>query len=217
MVVGKRVKYIIDICYTLSIDTLPEFLGAGRIRKCNYMNFASLKKHDELNGPGARVTLFVSGCVHNCKGCINPKYVDFNYGKLLSGDVIDTIYRAANHDYIAGLNILGGEPLAPQNQPVVLKVMQKFKEIFPHKSIWCFSGYDFENEILPGKIGDSALVKSILSLVDVLVNGKYKEEEKDDALPYTNSRNQRLIDVKKTLAAGKTVLWEAVAGPAVAE
>lgn len=172
------------------------------------MKYAMLKKHDVEVGPGARVALFVSGCVHRCGGCLNPKLCDADYGKQFTGDVIDSVYRAANHDYIAGLSILGGEPLAPEKQPDILRLIQKFKEIYPHKTIWCFSGYDFEKDILAGKIGSWEITKKILALVDVVVNGVFHENEKTPENPFLDSANQKLIDVKKSLAAGKAILWE---------
>ena len=174
------------------------------------MNYGMLKKHDEQVGPGARVALFVCGCLHHCNGCLNPKLCDASYGKPFTGDVIDSIYRAANHDYIAGLSILGGEPLAPECQPMILKMVQRFKEIYPHKTIWCFSGYDFDKEILAGKIGNWEITKKILELVDVIANGVFRENEKTPEHPYLDSANQKLIDVKKSLQAGKAILWEEV-------
>jgi anaerobic ribonucleoside-triphosphate reductase activating protein len=171
------------------------------------MYYAMLKKHDNLVGPGSRVALLVSGCLHHCTGCINPKLCDFNYGKLFTGDIIDSVYRAANHDYIAGLSILGGEPFEPSSQPEILKIITKFKEIYPHKTVWCFSGYDFEKEIMAGKLGDWEITKKVLALVDVIVNGVFHENEQTPDKPYIDSANQKLIDVQKSLKEGKAVLW----------
>ena len=171
------------------------------------MNYATLKRHDIANGPGVRVSLFVSGCEHHCKGCFNPETWDFNYGKPFTGDMMDKIVRACNHDLIAGLSLLGGEPMHPANQATVLRVMKTFRNVFPHKTIWCYTGYLFE-DLRDGKVGDPAVVKEMLSLIDVLVDGEFHEAEKDLNLRFRGSRNQRLIRAADSLKAGTILLWE---------
>ena len=171
------------------------------------MNYATLKRHDIANGPGVRVSLFVSGCGHHCKGCFNPETWDFQYGKPFTGDVMDRIVRACNHDFITGLSLLGGEPMHPANQATVLRVMQTFKNVFPRKTIWCYTGYLFE-DLRDGKVGDPAVAKEMLSLTDVLVDGKFHEDEKDLNLRFRGSRNQRLIRAAAALKEGRVLLWE---------
>lgn len=171
------------------------------------MNYATLKRHDIANGPGVRVSLFVSGCRHHCKGCFNPETWDFNYGKPFDGEVMDQLLRACNHDFITGLSILGGEPFEPENQPSVLNLMRKFKEQYPHKTIWCYSGYDFEKDILTGKLGPWEVTEAILQLTDILVDGEFYLEEKDLNLRFRGSRNQRVIDVPASLKTDTVVLW----------
>ncbi len=166
-----------------------------------------MKRHDIANGPGVRVSLFVSGCEHHCKGCFNPETWDFNYGKPFTGDMMDKIVRACNHDFIAGLSLLGGEPMHPANQATVLRVMKTFRNVFPHKTIWCYTGYLFE-DLRDGKVGDPAVVKEMLSLIDVLVDGEFHEAEKDLNLRFRGSRNQRLIRAADSLKAGTILLWE---------
>lgn len=171
------------------------------------MKYAALKRHDVANGPGVRVSLFVSGCRHHCRGCFNPETWDFNYGKAFDGEALDTLLRACNHDFVTGLSVLGGEPFEPENQPDVLKVMQKFKELYPQKTIWCYTGYDFERDILTAKLGPWEITKEILSLIDVLVDGEFKLEEKDLNLRFRGSRNQRVINVPDSLKTDTVVLW----------
>lgn len=171
------------------------------------MKYAALKRHDVANGPGVRVSLFVSGCRHHCRGCFNPETWDFNYGKAFDGEALDTLLRACNHDFVTGLSVLGGEPFEPENQPDVLKVMQKFEELYPQKTIWCYTGYDFERDILTAKLGPWEITKEILSLIDVLVDGEFKLEEKDLNLRFRGSRNQRVINVPDSLKTDTVVLW----------
>lgn len=174
----------------------------------NFMKYATLKRHDVANGPGVRVSLFVSGCRHHCRGCFNPETWDFNYGKPFDGEVLDTLLRACNHDFITGLSVLGGEPFEPENQPEVLNVMRKFKELYPQKTVWCYTGYDFEKDILTGKLGPWEITEEILSLIDVLVDGEFKLEEKDLNLRFRGSCNQRVINVPESLKTDTVVLWD---------
>lgn len=172
------------------------------------MNYANIKLFDIANGPGVRVSLFVSGCTHHCKGCFNQEAWDFSYGQEFTEAVEDQILEALGPDYIRGLTLLGGEPFEPQNQPALLKLLRKIKEKLPQKSIWAFSGYLFDRDILPGHLGDPAVTQEILSYLDVLVDGPFLEGQKDLMLRFRGSANQRLIDVPASLRAGTVVLWK---------
>ena len=171
------------------------------------MNYATIKPIDVANGPGVRVSLFVSGCTHHCKGCSNSEAWDFNYGKPFEKQAEEEIFSALSPDYIEGFSLLGGEPFEPQNQETLLPFLRKLKDKFPNKSIWCYSGYSFE-DIVAGKVGDKLTAMSMLSLIDILVDGEFIEEQKDLHLRFRGSANQRVIDVKKSLRSDSIVFWD---------
>ncbi len=172
------------------------------------MRYGTVKKADIANGLGVRVSLFVSGCRHHCKGCFQPETWDFNYGEEYTDAVKEDILSEFERPYYRGLTVLGGEPMEPENQPYVLELLREFKKRFPDKDVWIYSGYTFEDDILAGKLGDKAITDELISYVDVLVDGEFVQAEKDITLKFRGSRNQRLIDVKKSLKEGKTVLLE---------
>lgn len=172
------------------------------------MNYANIKDCDIANGPGVRVTLFVSGCTHHCKGCFNREAWDFDYGEPFTQDTIDRILEMLKSSYVKGLTLLGGEPFEPQNQGPIVELLRQIKAIYPQKSIWAFSGYLFDRDILSGKLGDWEITKEYLSYLDVLVDGPFVEAKKDLMLRFRGSSNQRLINVPESLAAGKVVEWE---------
>lgn len=172
------------------------------------MNYATIKTVDVANGPGVRVSLFVSGCTHKCKGCFNSEAWDFNYGKPFDSEAEEKIIKALDHSYIEGFSLLGGEPFEPQNQVALLPFLKKLKRLFPEKNIWCYSGYTFEKDILGGNLGNPEIHKEMISLIDILVDGKFVEEKKDLHLRFRGSSNQRIIDVQKSLKKGETVLWD---------
>ncbi len=172
------------------------------------MNYASIKNCDIANGPGVRVSLFVSGCTHHCKGCFNEIAWDFHYGKLFTQDTIDMILGMLKPDYVKGLTLLGGEPFEPQNQPALVDLLRQVKAHYPNKSIWSFSGYLFDRDILPGKLGDPTVTREFLSYLDVLVDGPFVESKKNLSLRFRGSENQRLINVPASLEQGTVVLWE---------
>lgn len=172
------------------------------------MNYATIKNCDIANGPGVRVSLFVSGCTHHCKGCFNQEAWDFHFGKPFTQETIDRILAMLAPGYIRGLTLLGGEPFEPENQGPIVELLRQVKAKFPEKSVWAFSGYLFDRDILPGKLGDPAITREYLGYLDVLVDGPFVEAKKDLALRFRGSSNQRLIDVPKTLKEGKIVLWE---------
>jgi len=170
------------------------------------MNYAELKSHDIANGPGVRVSLFVSGCTHHCKGCFNQEAWDFDYGKPFDQAVIDHILTLLKPDYIKGITYLGGEPMDPRNQPGLLELSRQIRQTYPDKSIWCFTGYVLEKDLLTERLGP--VTKELLPYLDVLVDGPFVEEKKNLRLKFRGSENQRLLDMKKTLACGQAVLWE---------
>ena len=168
------------------------------------MNYANIKYYDIANGPGVRTSLFVSGCRHHCKNCFNKEAWDFNYGNDFTEDTIQEIIEAMNHDYITGLSLLGGEPFELINQKGLLPLLKKVKEVYPDKTIWAYSGFLYDEL----KEMDYPETKEILSLIDVLVDGKFVESLKDPNLYFRGSSNQRVIDMKKTLKSKKIVLHE---------
>ena len=172
------------------------------------MKYASIKNCDIANGPGVRVSLFVSGCTHRCKGCFNEVAWDFNYGEPFTQETIDKILDMLAPSYVKGLTLLGGEPFEPQNQPAIVELLRQVKAKYPEKSIWSFSGYLFDRDILPGKLGDPAITREFLSYLDVLVDGPFVESKKNLSLRFRGSDNQRLIDVPASLEQGSVVLWE---------
>jgi anaerobic ribonucleoside-triphosphate reductase activating protein len=171
------------------------------------MNYATIKNCDIANGPGVRISLFVSGCTHRCKGCFNEVAWDFDYGQPFTQETIEEILNMLAPPHIAGITLLGGEPFEPQNQPALLDLLRQIKAKMPEKSIWAFSGYLFEKDILAGRLGPKEITQEFVSYLDVLVDGPFILEKKDLMLRFRGSSNQRLIDVKASLESGTTVLW----------
>lgn len=174
------------------------------------MNYAAIKKHDVANGPGVRVSLFVSGCTHYCKGCFNSEAWDFSYGHLFTEDTVNEIVEALSPGYIKGFSLLGGEPFHPANQKELVLLLKKIKKIYPQKDIWCYTGYLYDEELLG--TGDAATPEAseMLKYIDVLVDGRFDENLKNLNLRFRGSENQRIIDVAKTLEFGKTVFWNGI-------
>ena len=172
------------------------------------MNYATIKNCDIANGPGVRVSLFVSGCTHRCPGCFNEVAWDFNYGEPFTQETIDTILKMLEPNHIKGLTLLGGEPFEPQNQPAIVELLRQVKAKYPDKSIWAFSGYLFDKDILAGRLGDPEITREYLSYLDVLVDGPFVMAKKNLSLRFRGSENQRLIDVPASLASGSIVAWE---------
>ena len=173
------------------------------------MNYATIKWCDIANGEGVRVSLFVSGCTHHCKNCFNEVAWDFSYGEVFDEEIQKKILNELESDYIAGLSLLGGEPFEPQNQLALAPFVAKVKELYPTKPIWCYTGciLDEKKGVLKEKHKNIPVTKELISMIDVLVDGPYVEELKDIRLKFRGSSNQRVIDVKKTLAAKKIVLY----------
>ena len=170
------------------------------------MYYGNIKTFDISNGPGLRVSLYVSGCNHHCKGCFNPETWNFKYGKTFDDDAMNKIIEASKPSQIVGLTILGGEPLDPKNQETVLKVIKKYKENYKDKTIWMFSGYVLED--IKKWFDKLPYTKEIIDNIDVLVDGKFVEELKDPELGFRGSSNQRIIDIKKTLEENKIIYHE---------
>lgn len=172
------------------------------------MNYGEIKKNDISNGIGVRTSLFVSGCRHHCKDCFNAQTWDFSFGNAFTEQTMIEILEACEPDWINGLSLLGGEPFEPENQRVLLPFLVMFKEKFPNKDIWCYSGFTFEE--ITGKVKSRAktdVSAEMLSLIDVLVDGRFEESKKDISLKFRGSSNQRIIDVKKTLSEKRIVLY----------
>ena len=172
------------------------------------MNYATIKPRDIANGPGVRVSLFVSGCTHRCPGCFNEEAWDFDYGQPFDQSTIDEILGLLQPDYVQGLTLLGGEPFDPRNQPAIVELLRQIKAKYPNKSIWAFTGYLFDRDILPGRLSESAITREYLSYLDVLVDGPFIQARKNLTLRFRGSDNQRLIDVPASLSRGEVVLWQ---------
>ena len=171
------------------------------------MNYAEIKFYDIADGEGVRVSLFVSGCTRHCKGCFNSVAWDFGYGKPFTEEAEDMIFAALEPDYIAGLTLLGGDPFEPSNQRALLPFLERYRARFPQKTLWCYTGYTFADGALAEPHANCEATRKMISLVDVLVDGPFVEPLKDIRLKFRGSSNQRVIDVQKSLADGKVVLY----------
>lgn len=172
------------------------------------MNYAEIKDCDIANGPGVRISLFVSGCTHHCPGCFNEVAWDFDYGEPFTQETIDKLLAMLKPSYIRGLTLLGGEPFEPRNQGAIVELLRQVKGCYPNKSIWAFSGYLFDRDILSGKLGAWEITREYLSYLDVLVDGPFIEAKKNLSLRFRGSENQRIIDVPASLRAGEIILWQ---------
>ena len=172
------------------------------------MNYSAIKKCDVANGTGVRVTLFVSGCRHHCKGCFNPETWDFTAGQPFTVETENELLEALRPSYIDGITLLGGEPFEPENQGPLLGLLRRIRAELPDKSVWAFSGSVLETELLnPASPYHTADTDALLSLVDVLVDGPFIEAKRNLALHFRGSENQRLLDLPATLREGKPVPW----------
>ena len=173
------------------------------------MHYATIKWTDIANGEGVRISLFVSGCTHRCKNCFNEIAWDFSYGNPFTAEVEEQIIKELASPFIAGLSLLGGEPLEPENQRALYPFICKVKALYPKKSIWCYTGfvYDEQTGLLTAQGKNTEVTKPLIDMFDVLVDGPFVEELKDIRLKFRGSSNQRVIDVKKTGQLGKVVLY----------
>ena len=172
------------------------------------MYYGEIKKCDIANGEGVRVSLFVSGCTHHCPGCFNEATWDFHYGKEFTEETEKELLDALEPSYINGLSLLGGEPFEPENQKALVPFLRKVKERYPGKNIWCYSGYLYDSQLLSESRARCEYTDEMLSMIDVLVDGRFVESLKDITLVFRGSSNQRIIDVKKSLESGDVVFWE---------
>ena len=163
------------------------------------MRYNKIRKMDISNGPGVRVSVFMQGCAFHCKNCFNPETWDFKQGKEFTDEIIDKVLELASKDFIIGLSILGGEPMHPNNIEGTTKLAKSFKEKYPNKTIWCWSGFLFDRDLKD---------KEVMKYIDVLVDGQYQDELHDFRLKWCGSSNQRVIDVQKSLKENKTVLFD---------
>ena len=171
------------------------------------MNYAEIKYNDIANGPGVRTSLFVSGCTHHCKECFNPMTWDFCYGKIFDISVEEQIINSLEPAWIAGLTLLGGEPMEPANQKALRPFLEKVRAVYPDKTIWIYSGYTFEE--LTDKDYSLAHTEDtipMLSLANVLVDGEFVLDLKNISLRFRGSSNQRIIDLKASLEAGRAII-----------
>lgn len=170
------------------------------------MHYGEIKNCDIANGEGVRVTLFVSGCTNHCKNCFQPQTWDFNYGKPFTEETEAELFRLLSPRYIRGLTLLGGEPFEPENQRALLPFFRKLRRELPEKTVWAFTGFTWEELHTEGSHPRCEVTDELLSLIDVLVDGRYVEELKDIGLRFRGSSNQRLLDLNATRASGKLTL-----------
>ena len=172
------------------------------------MNYGIIKKTDIANGLGVRVSLFVSGCTHHCKGCFNQETWDFNYGCEYTAATQQEILDAVAPSYIAGLTLIGGEPFEPVNQRVLIGLVKEIKNLYPDKNIWCYTGYTYEKDLLSPSCARCEVTDELLSLIDILVDGEFMIEKKNLMLKFRGSENQRIIMCKESFKTGKLILSE---------
>ena len=161
------------------------------------MRYNLIRKMDISNGPGVRVSVFMQGCSFHCKNCFNPETCDFEGGKEFTDETIEKVIELCSKEHVKGLSILGGEPMHPKNIDATTKLAKAFKEKYPNKNLWVWSGFEFDKD-LKGK--------EVLNYIDVLIDGVYKDELHDPTLKWRGSSNQRVIDVQKSIKEGKVVM-----------
>ena len=166
------------------------------------MYYCNIKKNDIADGEGVRVTLFVSGCTNHCKGCFQPQTWDFHYGTPYTEETEKELLEALFYDHIQGLTLLGGEPFEIENQRVLVHLLKKVKETYPEKDIWSYTGFVYDRDLVPGGKRYCEVTDEMLSYLDVLVDGPFVEEKKNIRLTFRGSENQRVLDIKKTIATG---------------
>ena len=171
------------------------------------MHYATIKNCDIANGEGVRVSLFVSGCTHRCPGCFNEVAWDFSYGEPFTAETEEYLFSLIDRPYVAGLSLLGGEPFEPSNQRVLLPFLTEFRRRFPNKTVWCYTGYIYE-ELCTASRARCEATDGMLACIDILVDGPFVEAKKNLRLRFRGSSNQRVIDLAASRMAGETVIWE---------
>lgn len=171
------------------------------------MRYGEIKDCDIANGLGVRVSLFVSGCRHHCKGCFNPETWNFDYGQEFTSDTEDQLIKMLDRDYIKGLSLLGGEPFEVENQHALAPFLKKVRQIYPQKDIWCYTGYLFDEQLQKDSAARCDVTDEMLGMIDVLVDGEFILEQKNISLKFRGSENQRVIDVKRSLDEGRVILF----------
>lgn len=170
------------------------------------MNYAGIKYCDIANGLGCRTVLFVSGCRNACKGCFQPQTWDFHYGEPFDEKAQEEILHSLEADYVQGITLLGGEPFEEENQMALVPFMRRVRAEYPNKDVWAFTGYIYDKDLIPGGRKYTEYTDELLSMIDILVDGPFMEELKDITLKFRGSRNQRVIDLPKTIQCGKICL-----------
>ena len=177
------------------------------------MNYATIKYCDIANGEGVRTSLFVSGCRRHCPNCFNAVAWDFNYGEPFTKEVRNKILESLAPGYINGLSLLGGEPFEPENQRALVPLLRRVRAQYPDKDIWAYSGFTLDKELtVDGAHPRCEVTDEMLSLIDILVDGRYVDAQRNISLRFRGSENQRIIDMDRTRAAGRIVLWEGMNG-----
>lgn len=171
------------------------------------MYYGMIKKYDIADGEGVRVTLFVSGCRNHCRDCFQPETWDFHYGQPYTKETEQEILEVLSLDCIAGLTVLGGEPFEEENQETVLSLLKAARRAYPEKNIWCWSGYVYDRDLIPGGRKHTVYTDEMLRLIDVLVDGPFIAEKKNLNLYFRGSENQRVIDMPRTLKEGRVILY----------
>lgn len=169
------------------------------------MNYSEIKFYDISNGPGCRTSIFVSGCRRHCKGCFNQQTWSFDAGKPFTEETEFSIFKSLDPYYVSGLSFLGGEPFEPENSEALNRIAKISREVYPKKTIWCYTGYKLADILNNSMKGKHTL--ELLQNLDVLVDGEFREDLKDISLVFRGSSNQRIIDVPKTLSSGTVTLW----------
>jgi len=172
------------------------------------MYYGEIKRLDVANGAGIRTTLFVSGCTNHCEQCFQPQTWDFHYGQEFTAETEASLIESLRPAYVRGLTLLGGEPFEPANQRALLPVLRRIRAACPGKDVWAFSGFRLDDELWQESYARCEVTDEFLELIDVLVDGRYVHALRNLALQFRGSSNQRVIDMNRTRAEGKIVLWE---------
>lgn len=170
------------------------------------MYYSLINRFDIADGPGIRVSLFVSGCRNHCEGCFNPQTWNFCHGQPFTNDTLEEILKYLNNDAVQGFSLLGGDPFEPENQEECYRILSEIKKKYPTKNIWCYTGCTFENLLKEDDMHYTAYTRKLFTLIDVLVDGKFILAQRDITLPYRGSTNQRLIDIRSSFVLNETII-----------